>query len=60
MAQGLAQGRAEMVLKLLANRYGALAPTVATRVQSASAAELDGMAQRVLTVQTLDEALGTR
>jgi Domain of unknown function (DUF4351) len=55
--QGVAQGRAEIVLKQLAARYGALPPAVAARVQGASAADLDGIAQRVLTAQTLDEAL---
>ena len=61
-ADGVAEGRtavAEIVLKQLATRFGALAPAVATRVQSASAADLERIAQRVLTAQTLDEALGT-
>jgi len=58
--QGKADGVAEIVLKQLATRFGALAPAVATRVQSASAADLERIAQRVLTAQTLDEALGAR
>jgi Rod binding domain-containing protein len=58
-ADGKAAGVAEMVLKQLATRFGTLSPAVATRVQSASAAELDRIALQVLTAQTLDEALGT-
>jgi hypothetical protein len=49
-----------MVLKLLAMRYGALSAAIAARVRDASAADLDGIAERVLTARTLDEALGTR
>jgi hypothetical protein len=60
VAEGKAAGVAEIVLKQLATRFGALSPAVATRVQSASAADLDRIAQRVLAAQTLDEALGTR
>jgi hypothetical protein len=58
--QGVAAGVAKIVLKLLATRYGALPPAVTARVQGASTEDLDGIAQRVLTAQTLDEALGTR
>ena len=55
-----AQGRVEIVLKQLATRYGALSAVIAARVRDASAADLDGIAERVLTARTLDEALGTR
>jgi hypothetical protein len=55
-----AQGRVEIVLKQLATRYGALSAAIAARVREASAADLDGIAERVLTARTLDEALGTR
>jgi hypothetical protein len=56
----LAQGRVEIVLKQLATRYGALSAAIAARVRDASAADLDGIAERVLTARTLDEALSTR
>jgi hypothetical protein len=62
-ADGVSEGKAavaEIVLKLLATRYGALPPAIAARVQSASTADLDGIAQRVLTAKTLEDALGTR
>jgi len=58
--QGKAAGVAETVLKLLATRFGALSSAVAARVQSANTADLDRIAQRVLTAQTLGEALGRR
>ena len=54
------QGKADIVLKLLATRFGALPPAVATHVQSANAADLDQIAQRLLTAHTLEEAVGTR
>jgi len=57
--QGKAEGRLEIVLKQLATRYGNLAPAVVTRIQGANAADLDRIAERVLTAQTLDEALGS-
>jgi hypothetical protein len=56
------QGLAEMVLKLMASRYGDVPAAVAARVGDASIAELRGMGDRLLSAQTqtLDEALGTR
>ena len=54
------QGRMDLLLKLLAKRYGELSTAVATRIREAPAAELDGIAERVLTANTLDEALGAR
>jgi hypothetical protein len=56
----VAQGRVEVVLELLATRYGQLSTAVAARVRGANAADLAAIAQRVLTAKTLDEALGTR
>jgi len=60
IAEGKAAGVAEITLKLLVTRFGAVSRAVQTQLQSASAAELERIAQRVLTAQTLDEALGTR
>jgi hypothetical protein len=60
VAEGKVAGVAEIVLKQLTTRFGALSPAVASHVQSASAVDLDRIAQRVLTAQTLDEALGPR
>jgi hypothetical protein len=58
--QGVAQGRMDLLLKQLATRYGALSAAVATRIREATASELEGIAERVLTANTLDEALGVR
>lgn len=57
-AAGIAEGKARIVLKLLATRFGALRPAIEARVRDASAVDLDAIAERVLTAQTLDEALG--
>lgn len=45
------------MLKQLALRFGALPDAVEARVRSAGLEELDGIAARVLTAQTLDEAV---
>jgi hypothetical protein len=55
--QGLAQGHAESLLKLLSLRFGPLPEAATQRIQSASIAELDGLAERMLSAETLDEAL---
>jgi hypothetical protein len=56
--QGEAKGRMEVTLKLLAIRFGPLTETTQTRVRCAQGAQLDAIAERMLTVQTLEEALG--
>ena len=55
--QGRAEGRAEIVLKLLALRFGSLTEAVQRHVRDAQAAQIDATAERMLTAQTLDEAL---
>jgi Domain of unknown function (DUF4351) len=59
VAQGKAEGRVELTLKLLAWRFGPLPDTVRTRVRGAQDAQLDVVAERMLTAQTLEEALGS-
>jgi Domain of unknown function (DUF4351) len=56
-AEGRAEGRVEIVLKLLALRFGPLTELVRVRIQGAEDAQLDAVAERVLTAQTLEEAL---
>lgn len=56
--QGMAQGRTDMLFKMLMKRYGALAPAAADQVRNASATEQEYIAERVLTAETLEEALG--
>ena len=52
------QGRIDMLLKMLTTRYGTLPPEVTDKVRNASATELDGIAERVVTAKTLEKAMG--
>jgi hypothetical protein len=47
-----------LVLRLLTRRFGALPPDAAERLGAASIDELDAIGERLLTAQSLDEALG--
>jgi len=51
------QGRAEMVLKLLAQRFGPLKPDSRANIEGASYAKLGEIADRLLTAPTLADAL---
>jgi hypothetical protein len=57
-AQGKAEGQVEIILKQLALRFGPLPDAAQTRVRCAQDAQLDAVAERVLTAQTLEETLG--
>jgi hypothetical protein len=59
LVEGRMAGRLEMILKLLAGRFGPLSVEVQTRVRGAQPAELDGVAERMFAAQTLQEALGS-
>jgi hypothetical protein len=56
--EGITQGRAEMVLRQLSVRFGALSDEAKARIAAASPAQLDAIGERLLTAQTLQEALG--
>ena len=58
VAQGRDEGRAEIMLRLLTLRFGQLDDAAKARVTAASRADLDAVAERLLTAQTLQEALG--
>jgi hypothetical protein len=58
-AQGQAKGRAAVLTKLLALRFGPLTREAEMRIAEASIPELDTIAERLLTAQTLDDALGS-
>jgi len=58
LTEGTTKGRVEIVLKQLAIRFGSLSDADQARIRSAQGVELDVVAERVLTAQTLDEALG--
>ena len=58
-AEGLIEGRVEIILRQLRARYGTLSAAIAYRIVSgASGAELDRLAERVLTATTIEEVLG--
>jgi predicted transposase YdaD len=57
--EGRMEGRVELTLKQLAWRFGPLPDTVQTRVRGAQDAQLDTVAERVLSAQTLEQALGS-
>ena len=46
------------MLKQLATRYGAVSEAIEARVRTAGRAELDGIAERLLTARTVEEAIG--
>jgi len=56
-AEGKAEGRVEIILKLLTLRFGPLAEAIQTCVGGAPDAQLDAVAERMISAQTLDEAL---
>lgn len=58
VAEGEVRGRAAVVAKLLVRRFGPLTGDAETRIAVASIAELDEMVERLLTAQSLREALG--
>ena len=57
-AEGLAEGRAQMLLALLASRFGPLTEATQVRVRGAQDAQLGAVAERIFTAQTLEEAVG--
>lgn len=57
-ARGEARGRAEIVLRILSRRFGALPPGVIARVRAVSVAELDHLVDRALGEASLEDVLG--
>lgn len=58
VAEGETKGRAALVIRQLASRFGPLPEQAEARIAQASVEELDEMGERLLRAQTLDEALG--
>ena len=58
--QGQLKGQADLLARLLTRRFGALPPDAAARIAAASSDELDAIGDRLLTAETLNEALGSR
>ncbi len=59
VAQGRAEGRAELVIRLLSRRFGPLPESVQTDLSARSVEDLDAIGERLLSAQTLQEALGS-
>jgi hypothetical protein len=55
---GRAEGRAELLARLLTRRFGPLPPEVAERLATATIDELDAIGERLLSAPSLEEALG--
>lgn len=56
--RGKLQGRADLVIRLLAVRFGPLSEEIKLRIASAALGELDAIGERLLSAKTLQEALG--
>ena len=59
-SEGEAHGRAALIIRLLARRFGRLGKAVESQIQSACIADLESIGDRLLTAATLQEALGQR
>lgn len=55
--EGKVEGRVELVLKLLALRFGSLTEAAQSHIRGAQDQQIDAVAERMLTAQTLEEAL---
>ncbi len=58
VAEGRAEGKAELVLKQISLRFGSISDSVQARIRAATTAELDVMGERVLSAKTLEDVLG--
>ncbi len=56
--EGQLKGQTDLLVRLLTRRFGALPPPAAARIGAASNDELDAIGDRLLTAQSLEEALG--
>ena len=60
LAKGQAQGRAELVIRLLTLRFGALSNELRAGILKASIDELDAIGERLLTAESVHEALSAK
>lgn len=58
LSQGISQGRADLLSKLLTEKFGTVPPKFKRRLQSASIEELDQWGINILTAQTPEEVFG--
>lgn len=57
-AEGQVEGRAALLQRLLTRRFGPLSAVATERLSTATIDELDAIGERLLSAQSLDEALG--
>jgi Domain of unknown function (DUF4351) len=57
LARGKARGRADLLTRLLALRFGQLTETIERRIRYAKDEQVNAVAERMLTAKTLEEAL---
>jgi hypothetical protein len=57
-ARGRMQGKADMLRKLLALRFGELSKATEARIVAANEVDLDVWVERVMTAETLESVLG--
>ncbi|MCX4245889.1 DUF4351 domain-containing protein [Paraliomyxa miuraensis] len=55
----MAEGKVELILKLLTKRFGSVPLAARARVEAAASEQLDAWAERVLTASTLDDVLAS-
>jgi len=58
VVRGRAEGKAELVLRLLVNRFGPLPAEASARITGATSDELDALAERLLTATSIKDVLG--
>jgi hypothetical protein len=58
--QGQADGRAQVILRILTTRFGSLSDDIEARIKGTSISELDAMSERLLTASTLQEVIDVR
>ncbi len=56
--EGRLEGRADLVIRQLTFRFGPLGDAARARISAASIEDLDAIGERLLTAQSLQEALG--
>jgi hypothetical protein len=59
-AEGEIEGRCNLLIRQLTLRFGTLSAAQQARIRQSSVAELDAIAERVLTASTLKDALRVR
>ncbi len=56
--KGIEKGEADMLLRLLEQKFGEIPPGYRHRIDDADSAQLLAWAKRILTVETIDDVFG--